>query len=54
MVAAHIVELVRQVLAAKSKGEDTTTLERDIDRLVADLYGLTDAERRAIGFQEIT
>ena len=48
-----IVELVRQVLAAKSKGEDTTTLERTIDRLVCDLYGLTDAERAAIGFVEI-
>ena len=48
-----IVELVRQVLSAKSKGEDTTTLERDIDRLVCDLYALTSEERRAIGFVEI-
>ena len=49
-----IVDLVRQVLAAKSKGEDTTAAERAIDRLVCDLYGLTAEERRAIGFVEIT
>ena len=47
-----IVDLVRQVLSAKAAGEDTTEAERDIDRLVCDLYGLTEEERRTIGVVE--
>ena len=43
---------VRQVLSLKAAGDDTTTAERAIDRLVADLYGLTGEERSAIGFVE--
>jgi len=39
-------ELVDQILSAKNKnlGADTATLEREIDRMVYDLYGLTGEE----------
>ncbi len=45
------VALVDHILAAKDAdpAADTSALEREIDRLVYDLYGLTDSERAAVG-----
>ena len=42
----NIERLVDQILSAKQSdpGADTTALEREIDRLVYALYGLTEAE----------
>lgn len=42
------VALVEQILAKKEKGEDTTALEREIDRLVYSLYELTEEEIKII------
>jgi hypothetical protein len=38
------ITLVDQILAAKSRGEETSALERRIDELVYGLYGLTEEE----------
>ncbi|MBK9248116.1 MAG: hypothetical protein IPM69_08405 [Ignavibacteria bacterium] len=38
------ITLVDQILAAKQAGEDTGALERRIDELVYELYGLTEEE----------
>lgn len=46
---AEIAALVEQVLAAKAAGEPTSTLEADIDALVAVRYGLTPAEVAQLG-----
>jgi hypothetical protein len=45
-----IIELVEQILAAKKSNPqtDTTNLEKAIDRLVYELYGLTDEEIKVI------
>ena len=46
----EIAKLVKQILAAKRRdpGADTTALEREIDRLVYDLYGLTPEEIKLV------
>ncbi len=46
----HIVNLVDQAIAAKDADPDadTSDLEREIDRLVYDLYGLTEEEIAAV------
>lgn len=49
----QIAALVRRVIAAKQAGKDTADTEREVDRLVCDLYGLTAEERETIGFVEI-
>ena len=45
------VRLVDRILEAKTAdpGADTSELEREIDRLVYELYGLTEAEQSAVG-----
>ena len=45
--------LVEKILAAKGQdpGADTTALEAEIDRLVCDLYGLDEADRRLVGVE---
>ena len=45
------VRLVDEILAAKDAepAADTSALEAEIDRLVYDLYGLTETERAAVG-----
>jgi len=45
------VRLVDRILEAKAADPDADTreLEEQIDRLVYDLYGLTEGERAAVG-----
>jgi len=43
-----IVSLVDEILEKKEKWEDTTELERQIDGIVYDLYGLDEEERRVV------
>ena len=43
-----IITLVDEILAAKRVGTDTTAQEREIDRLVYQLYGLTDEEIKVV------
>ena len=38
------ISLVDKIISGKDRGEDTSALERQIDRMVYDLYGLTDEE----------
>ena len=38
------IELVEKILAGKERGEDATALEKEINRLVYALYGLTEEE----------
>ncbi len=45
---APFVALVDEVLAKKEAGEDSTALEQEIDRLVYELYGLTEQEIAAV------
>lgn len=40
----EIIRLVKEVLMAKKTNADTSSLEREIDQLVYQLYGLTDEE----------
>jgi adenine-specific DNA-methyltransferase len=42
--AKKIILLVNEILSAKQIGDDTTALERKIDELVYELYGLTEEE----------
>jgi hypothetical protein len=46
----ELIGLVNQILAAKKTDpiSDTKTLETEIDRLVYELYGLTDEEIRIV------
>ena len=46
-----LVRLVERILEAKAADldADTSELEAQIDRLVYDLYGLTEGEREAVG-----
>ena len=39
-----IINLVNKILANKKSGNDTSELERDIDKLVYELYGLSEEE----------
>ncbi len=41
---SRIVELVKEIIAKKARGKDTTGLEREIDLMVYGLYGLTAEE----------
>jgi len=43
----EIAQRVKQILAKKARGEETTALEREIDEIVYGLYGLS-AEERAV------
>jgi type II restriction/modification system DNA methylase subunit YeeA len=45
-----IIKLVDRILAAKAKDPqaDTSALEREIDRLVYGLYGLTEEEIKIV------
>ena len=45
---SEIAARVMQVLKAKSKSQDTLELERQIDDLVFELYGITDEEKKII------
>ncbi len=38
------IDLVDRVIAGKEKRKDTTAIEAEIDRLVYQLYGLTEKE----------
>lgn len=40
----QLAELADEIIAAKNAGEDTTKLETQINTLVHQLYGITDAE----------
>jgi hypothetical protein len=51
-IVEKIEALVEQILAKKEKGEDTTALEREIDRLVYSLYELTEEEIKMIEGQK--
>jgi adenine-specific DNA-methyltransferase len=42
------ISLIENILSEKGKGEDTLTLEREIDKLVYELYGLTEEEIKII------
>jgi len=42
------IQLVDQILEAKKQGQDTLALERQVDELVYELYGITEEERRVI------
>jgi hypothetical protein len=50
---AAIASKVEQILAAKAHdpAAEVSTLEREIDELVADLYGLDDAEKQLVGLE---
>ena len=43
-----IIRLVEEILCLKASGADTTAQEREIDRLVYQLYGLTDEEIKVV------
>jgi hypothetical protein len=43
-----IITLVEQILQSKEQNTDTTALEKEIDKLVYELYGLTEEEIRII------
>ncbi len=47
-IEQKIVVLVDKILEKKKKWEDTLDLERQIDEIVYDLYGLTEEERRVV------
>ncbi len=42
------INLVDKILESKKHGKDTTALEAEIDRMVYELYGLTDEEVRVV------
>ncbi len=42
------ITLVDQILEAKQQGNDTTDLEKQIDDLVYELYGITEEEKKVI------
>ena len=39
-----LIDLTTKILEAKQKGEDTSTLELEVDQLVYQLYNLTEEE----------
>ena len=42
------ITLVDKILEAKQQGNDTTVLEKQIDHLVYELYGITEEEKKVI------
>ncbi len=46
---APFVKLVDKILALKKQGKDTEELEKEIDKMVYDLYDLSKAEREIVG-----
>jgi hypothetical protein len=46
-----IIQLVEQILDAKNKGDDSSSYEQDIDRIVYQLYDLTPEEIKVIELQ---
>lgn len=42
------ITLVNKILEAKQQGNDTTVLEKQIDDLVYELYGITEEEKKVI------
>ncbi|MGE4287033.1 MAG: TaqI-like C-terminal specificity domain-containing protein, partial [Phycisphaerae bacterium] len=45
---APFISLAERILAGKEAGEDTAALEAEVDRLVYDLYGLTEEEIKIV------
>ncbi len=45
-----VIRLVDERL--QTRGQDAFLIEKQIDEIVADLYSLTPAERRLVGFEE--
>jgi len=48
LVSKQITKLVDIILAKKEKGEDTKIEENTIDRIVYELYGLTEEEIKIV------
>ncbi len=46
------ISLVDKIISGKDRGEDTSVFERQIDRMVYDLYGLADEEIKIIEGEE--
>ena len=44
-----VEDIVNQILLLKSQEKDTAELENKIDKMVCELYGLTDEECKIIG-----
>jgi len=47
-------EKIIKIQAVKNNGGNTTSLEKEIDQMLFNLYDLTFEERETIGFIEIT
>ena len=43
-----LIDLATEILESKQKGEDTSTLELEVDQLVYQLYDLTEEEIKIV------
>ena len=48
----NYLEMIDKILKSKKQNKDTTALEAEVDRMVYELYGLTEEEIRIVEGKE--